>query len=124
MFHRILIVDDNAVIRRSVRSLIETNTDCEVCGEAENGKIAVEKVRQLHPDVVILDWQMPIMNGLEAAKQISQIAPAATMLMFTMHDCRKLAPVAHAAGVKDVFSKFDRVAEHLVAALEECTTRN
>jgi DNA-binding NarL/FixJ family response regulator len=118
MFHRVLIVDDNALIRRSVRSLIETNTECEVCGEAENGEVAVEKVRQLQPDVIILDWQMPIMNGLEAAKQISQIAPSATMLMFTMHDCQRLGPVAHAAGVKDVFSKFDRVAEHLMAALQ------
>ena len=60
MSHTVLIVDDNNVIRRSVRSVIEQNTDWVVCGEAENGKIAVEKVKQLHPDVVILDWQMPV----------------------------------------------------------------
>ncbi|MGC1650189.1 MAG: response regulator, partial [Candidatus Sulfotelmatobacter sp.] len=70
MSHRILIVDDSAIIRHSIRICIEHNTDWEVCGEAENGKVAIEKVRQLRPDVVTLDWQMPVMNGLEAAREI------------------------------------------------------
>jgi DNA-binding NarL/FixJ family response regulator len=116
--HKILIVDDSPVIRRSIRSVIERNTKWQVCGEAENGKVAVEKVKQLHPDVVILDWQMPVMNGVEAAKQIRQIAPSPTILMFTMHDCARLAKDAYAAGVKEIFSKSDHVAEHLVTALD------
>jgi DNA-binding NarL/FixJ family response regulator len=115
--HKILIVDDSPVIRRSIRSLIERTTEWKVCGEAENGQVAVEKVKQLHPDVVILDWQMPVMNGVEAARQIRQVASPPTMLMFTMHDSARVTKDAHAAGIKEVFSKFDRVAEHLVTAL-------
>ena len=78
MPRRILIVDDNTIIRRSIRECIEENTDWEVCGEAENGRLAIEQVQQLQPDLVILDWQMPVMNGLEAAREIHRIAPSTT----------------------------------------------
>lgn len=117
MSHKILIVDDSPIIRRSIRYVIEQRTDWNVCGEAENGQVAIEKAEQLHPDVVILDWQMPVMNGVEAAKQIRKITPSPTMLMFTMHDCARLAKDAYAAGVKEIFSKTDHVAERLVRAL-------
>jgi YesN/AraC family two-component response regulator len=80
--YTILLVDDSPMIRRLLRFLIEHNTDWHVCGEAENGKAAVEQVEQLHPDLVILDFQMPVMNGLEAAQQISQLAPNTAMVMF------------------------------------------
>ena len=69
----VLIVDDSAMIRRGLRSTIEANQALYVCGEAENGKVAVEKVNELRPDTAILDLQMPVMNGLEAARQISKI---------------------------------------------------
>ncbi len=75
MSHTILIVDESALVRHALRSCIEQTRDWEVCGEAENGKVAVEQVRELHPDVVILDLQMPVMDGLEAAGQINQLAP-------------------------------------------------
>jgi len=117
--HNILIVDDSPVIRRSIRYVIENGTDWNVCGEAENGQVAIEKAKQLHPDVVILDWQMPLMNGVEAAKQIRKMAPSPTMLMCTMHDSDRLAHDAHEAGIKEIFSKTDRVAERLVTALKE-----
>ena len=100
-----------------MRALIEQITDWKVCGEAENGEVAIEKVKQLHPDVVILDWQMPVMNGLEAAKKIRQLAHSPTMLMCTLHDDSRVARDAYAAGVKEVFSKTDHVAESLVTAL-------
>ena len=124
MAHRILIVDDSAIIRQSMRACIEHNTDWEVCGEAENGKVAIEKVRQLHPDVVTLDWQMPVMNGLEAAREISRIAPRATILLITLHDNRVLAQEAHAAGIKEVLSKTDSVSEHLIASLRSVSAYN
>jgi two-component system response regulator NreC len=117
MSHRILIVDDSASIRHSLRTCIEQNTPWEVCGEAENGKLAVQKVKELCPDVVILDWQMPVMNGIEAAREITAIAPSTTMLMITMHDSGSLAQHAHAAGIKEVLSKTDGVAEHLIESL-------
>jgi DNA-binding NarL/FixJ family response regulator len=113
----ILIVDDSAPVRRSLRSCIEQNSGCEICGEAENGKVAVEKVKELHPDIVILDFQMPLMNGLEAARQISRVAPRTVMLMFTLYNCEQLLKDAHAAGIKHVLSKSDRVADHLLASL-------
>lgn len=75
MSYTVLIVDDNVLIRHALHSSIEQTRDWQVCGEAENGKVAVEKVKQLHPDVVILDLQMPFMNGLEVAGQINSLAP-------------------------------------------------
>ena len=117
MARTILIVDDNAVIRRSLRTCIEDNTDWTICGEAENGRIAIEKVTQLQPAVVILDWQMPVMNGLEAAKEISRRSPAATLIMITMHESATLVQEAHAAGVTEVLSKTSHVAESLIASL-------
>jgi two-component system chemotaxis response regulator CheB len=124
MSHKILIVDDSALIRHSVRACIERNTQWEVCGEAENGRVAIEKVRQLHPDVVILDWQMPVMNGLDAAREITRIDPSATMLMITLHDSGKLTLDAHAVGISEVLSKTDGVADHLIASLNSVWAGN
>jgi DNA-binding NarL/FixJ family response regulator len=118
MTHKILIVDDNDMIRHSVGACIERNTGWEVCGEAENGEVAIEKVRRLHPDVVILDWQMPVMNGLDAAREITRIAPATSMLMLTLHDSGQLTLDAHAVGIKEVLSKTDGVADHLISSLK------
>lgn len=75
MLLKILIVDDSPIIRRLLRFFIEHNTDWQVCGEAENGQIAVEKVAELKPHAVILDLSMPVMNGLDAAREITRIAP-------------------------------------------------
>ena len=118
MSHTLLIVDDSAIVRHALRSCIEQSGDWQVCGEAENGKVAVEKVKELHPDVVILDLQMPVMDGLEAAGQINLIAPNTTMLMFTMHNSEQLLKIAPAAGIKEVLSKSDSLGEHLLASLK------
>jgi two-component system response regulator NreC len=119
MPRRILIVDDNTIIRRSIRHCIEQNTDWQVCGEAENGRIAVEKVQQLQPDLVILDWQMPVMNGLEAAREIHRFAPSTTMLMLTLHDFGSLRQEAQAVGIHEVLSKTDQVSDRLLASLQK-----
>jgi len=119
MTHRILIVDDSSLIRSSLRSWISGYSDLEVCGEAENGQIAVEKVEELHPDIVILDFQMPVMNGLEAAQQISVRAPRTAMVMFTMHPSGELLKAALQAGVKDVVSKTDRLSDRLSTVLRD-----
>jgi len=68
-YNSILIVDDNNLVRRLLRSWLEQHSEWEICGEAENGQIAVERVEQLHPDIVILDLQMPGHERLEAARQ-------------------------------------------------------
>ena len=119
MKHTILIVDDNTLIRSSLRSWIEGNEDFQVCGETENGMVAVQKVEEMHPDIVILDLQMPVMDGLEAARKISNIAPATAMVMFTMHPSRELLKVAQAVGVRDVVSKTDQLSDHLLLALRQ-----
>ena len=115
----ILIVDDYPPIRHLLRSCIEQSTDWQVCGEAEDGEAAVEKVKQLHPDVVILDFQIPVMNGLETARRISQLALNTAMVMFTMHNEEQLLNEARAAGIKDVVSKSDSVVNHLLASLRK-----
>ena len=118
MARTILIVDDNAIIRRSLRHCIEQNSDWEVCGEAENGRVAVEMVEKLVPDVVLLDLQMPVMNGFEAAYQINRIAPRIVLLMLTLHASEQVSLDARAAGIKHVLSKSDDVAERLLASLK------
>ena len=119
MPYRILIVDDSPLVRHSIRSCLEQNAGWTVCGEAENGQVAVEKVKELHPDVVILDLAMPVMNGLEAARQIKVVAPNTAMLMFTMHCCGQLVKDAHAAGITNVVSKSEGLADQLLASLSE-----
>ena len=119
----ILIVDDSAVMRRALRSMIEQNDSLSVCGEAENGKTGVERVKQLHPDAVILDWQMPVMNGLEAARQIAEIAPNTMLLMYTMYCYEQLVKEAQAAGIQKVFSKSDGGPNQLIAWLSNALVR-
>ena len=113
----ILIVDDSALVRRALRFMIEQNGSLSICGEAENGKIGVEKVKQLQPDTVILDFQMPVMSGLEAARQISEIAPNTMLLMYSMHFSEQLVKDAEAAGIQKVFSKSDGGPNQLIAWL-------
>jgi DNA-binding NarL/FixJ family response regulator len=103
--HKLLIVDDNALVRRLVRAFLERDRTWEVCGEAENGEEGVRKVRELQPDAVILDLQMPVMNGLEAAREIHLIAP--------------LLLEARAVGISDVLSKMDPLGERLLPALKQ-----
>jgi len=90
---RILVVDDYQVARKTIRSLLNWHS-MHVCGEAENGKQAIEKVRELHPDLVLLDINMPVMNGVQAAYEIRKIAPSTKIVLFTVHD----SPEAIAAG--------------------------
>jgi DNA-binding NarL/FixJ family response regulator len=117
--HRVLIVDDNALLRSLLRTCIEKDSEWKVCGNAENGKEAVAKVGELKPDVVILDLQMPVMNGLEAARQIHAMSPQTAMLMFTIHNSPQLLQEARAAGIRDVISKTDQLTERLLPALKQ-----
>jgi len=114
---KILLVDDTAAIRRALRRYIETETNWNIVGEAENGKIAVEMVEELRPDIVLLDLSMPIMNGLEAAQHITAIAPKTQMLMFTLHAYPHLLREARKAGIKDVISKSDEVGTKVLTAI-------
>jgi DNA-binding NarL/FixJ family response regulator len=93
----ILIVDDHAAIRRGIRSLL-TRDSLEICGEAQNGKQAIEKVRELKPDLVILDVSMPVMNGIEAAREIRRFAPCTKIVLFRVHDSLPMKEIAKKVG--------------------------
>jgi two-component system, NarL family, vancomycin resistance associated response regulator VraR len=81
----ILIVDDNANIRELLHSFIENNTDFKVCGEAENGAEALERARNLHPDLVLLDLTLPGMTGTQAATALKLELPHVKIVLFTFH---------------------------------------
>lgn len=100
-----------------LRLCIEQNSEWRVCGEAENGQVAVHQAQKLDPDVVILDFQMPVMNGLDAARHIASSAPRTAIVMLTMHDSVQLRREAHAAGIREVLSKSERVTDHLLVLL-------
>ncbi|PYX81625.1 MAG: hypothetical protein DMG70_18565 [Acidobacteria bacterium] len=116
---RILIVDDSLQVRTALRMCLELNKDWTVCGEVDNGQAAIEMARRLKPDVVLLDYAMPVMNGVEAARRIAEIAPECAILMFTMFASEQLSAVAHAAGVWAVVSKDVGGISELVAAIKE-----
>ena len=94
---RVLIVDDHEAIRRGIRSLLSRDS-LEICGEAENGRQALEKVRELKPDLVILDVSMPVMNGLEAAREIRRFAPRTKIVILSVHDSPQIIEIAEKAG--------------------------
>jgi DNA-binding NarL/FixJ family response regulator len=83
---RVLIVDDHAILRDGIRSLLERQDEIEVVGEAENGQVAVERAGSLLPDIVLMDVAMPVMNGLEATLKIKELYPNIKVLILTQHD--------------------------------------
>lgn len=82
---RVLLAEDHTIVRKGIRLLLDAEPDVEVVGEAENGREAVEKAEQLHPDIVLMDHTMPILNGLEATRQLRARLPAVKVLILTMH---------------------------------------
>jgi DNA-binding NarL/FixJ family response regulator len=114
---RILVVDDIPAIRRSLRQFIEQEANWEICGEAENGRVAVDRVLELKPDVVILDLSMPVMNGLEAAREIKAIAPWIHILMLTLHTHPQLLDEARKVGIANVVSKAGAAGPDLLHAV-------
>ena len=114
---RILIADDHEVVRRGLCGLLRAQPDWDVCGEAGNGREAVEKALQLKPAVVILDVGMPTLNGLEATRQILKANPQIKILILTLHDSDQVVQEVLNAGARGFLLKSD-AARDLVAAVE------
>jgi DNA-binding NarL/FixJ family response regulator len=103
----VLIVDDSEVLRQILRHFLETQTDWQIAGEASDGAEAIKKAVELKPDLVILDFSMPTMNGIEVASVIKKLVPGACVVMFTMFADSLGATVSVAAGVDLIASKID-----------------
>lgn len=120
MPRRILIADDSPVIRRTVRSWIESKTNWRVCGEAGDGGTAVELVRRLKPDAVILDVSMPVLNGIQAADEIATKTPSTSIVFLTNFPSELLSEHASWAGIKAVLAKDgEDTLDRLVSTLQE-----
>jgi len=104
---RILIVDDNPAVRRYLRAILEQQDSWQVSGEARSGAEALHSVLQAPPDLVVLDYQMPDLNGVDVARQISELFPKLPILMVTLHLSKQLADAAREAGVRGACAKQD-----------------
>ncbi len=114
---RILIADDHEVARKGIRALLESHVGWEVCGEARDGREAVELASRLKPDVLVLDIGMPNLNGLDTARQILATRPEARILILTIHDSEQVVREVLAAGARGFLLKSD-AGRDLVAAVE------
>jgi DNA-binding NarL/FixJ family response regulator len=113
---RILVVDDNPSVRRYLRAILEQQSSWQVCGEARTGAEALQNVVETSPDLVLLDYQMPDLNGVDIARQICQLRPNVCILMVTLHLSKQLIEAARSAGVRGACAKQDIVS--VVEAVE------
>src|SRR5215471_19979809 len=115
--NRVLVVDDHAVLRRGIQSIVRAWPDWEVAGEAGSGEEAIDLNSQLKPDIILMDISMPGMGGLEATRIICQRQPGARILLLTLHDSIEWVRSAFEAGARGYLLKSDTEAE-LMRALE------
>jgi DNA-binding NarL/FixJ family response regulator len=104
---RCLVVDDHESVRVGVAAILATRANIEVCGEASNGQEAIEIARELKPDLIIMDVNMPVLDGIHSAKEIKTFLPDVPILFFSMHDGIYLVHEAKMAGVQGFVSKTD-----------------
>ena len=125
---QILIADDHEMLRRGIRNALEDRQDWQICGEAVDGQEAVNKVNTLRPDLVILDINMPVLNGLAAVRQILRNRPQTKIVIFTVHDSEQTIKEIQAAGAHAYVSKNDasdallRVVEDLLESKRVAST--
>jgi DNA-binding NarL/FixJ family response regulator len=113
---RVLLVDDHAMVRAGLRALLDAAQDIKVIGEAENGRQAVQEAKRLRPDVVLLDVAMPLLNGVEAARQIATRVPTAKVLILSSYNDVNHLRQALEAGVDGYLTK-ESAANDLLEAI-------
>jgi DNA-binding NarL/FixJ family response regulator len=116
MLKSVLIVDDNRCVRQALGEEFRRQADFEICGEAENGKEAIEKAQQLRPELIVLDLSMPVMNGLEAARILKQLMPNVTVIMFSDYSNVFSKQEARSSGISALVSKSEHVSDLIVTA--------
>jgi two-component system chemotaxis response regulator CheY len=109
MAKAVLIVDDNALIRQTLCEIFKREGDFKVCGEAENGREAIEKAEQLHPDLIVLDLSMPVMNGLDAARVLKRLMPTVPLIMYSAFGDQYAEQQARLIGISELVSKSEHV---------------
>ena len=114
---RILVADDHDVVRHGLCHLIGQREGWVICGEAANGREAVEQAQKLMPHVVLLDISMPVLNGLEATRQIKAMLPKTEILVFTVHEADEMVREVLASGARGYLLKSD-LGKHIIAAIE------
>jgi two-component system, NarL family, nitrate/nitrite response regulator NarL len=106
---RIFIVDDCKTVRQLVRTHLETRLEYIVCAEATDGLDAIQRAREVKPDLIVLDLSMPLMNGLEAAAILHDMLPKVPIILFTLHKDVVSEKRARAVGIHAVVSKMDQI---------------
>jgi DNA-binding NarL/FixJ family response regulator len=115
---RILIVDDHEIVREGIRTLLtRARPQWEICGEATNGQLAIEAVKMLKPDIVILDVTMPVMSGLEAAPRIVALGLGSRILIFTMHQSETFVSEVRNTGAQGYVVK-SQASRDLILAID------
>jgi DNA-binding NarL/FixJ family response regulator len=109
MSYTILIADDSPFIREALCNFFRPEQDFDVCGEAENRKEAVEKAKELHPDLILLDLSMPVMNGLDATRILKRMMPEVPVIMFSAYSDSSSEKEARSVGVSTLVSKFEHI---------------
>jgi DNA-binding NarL/FixJ family response regulator len=116
MVRSVLIVDDSAVVRRALRELFTQDGEFDVCGEAENGREAIQKAQQLKPQLIVTDLSMPVMDGLEESRFVHRLMPAVRVIIYTAHWTPFIEREALSAGAAAVISKSEPVATLITKA--------
>ena len=119
---RILIVDDHDAVRRGIRQLLESKPYYQVVGEAANGREGLELARETRPDIAILDYSIPELNGLDLSHALKKEFPRIEILLYTMHDREEIVIEVLRAGVRGFVLKSD-AEKHLIAALDSLSIR-
>ena len=114
---RILIADDHAVVRSGLRAILEAHPNWEVVAEASDGKEAISKAIESEPDVAVIDYSLPIVNGIEVTRQIRARLPKTEVLIFTLHDNQTLIEDLLKAGARGYLLKSEAKA-NLIGAIE------